>query len=244
MTAIPLIHDSIAALKNALRSEFPDVKSSHLTEALAFALGYRTNAALLAEMTGPESDRPIVLLDSARMVSRLCELGYPPDSEFDFELMGAARDSGLISTTCDHAHEIEYKSARDKAWRAVIIAAVNAGLDQKLFTLRYGDNRFAEKQLFDFTLPNGLPARGWVGDIGFGELSIHVAVKPKGDWVRAANAGFSAGDAFATTWLEREHGAWIQTSTSSFRCRKALLAELAALDVSPSGFGDRGRVIM
>jgi hypothetical protein len=75
----------------------------------------------------------------------------------------------------------------------------------KLFTLRYGDNRFAEKQLFDFTLPNGLPARGWVGDIGFGELSIHVAVKPKGDWVRAANAGFSAGDAFATTWLEREH---------------------------------------
>ncbi|MGH8176525.1 MAG: hypothetical protein ACREV5_09710 [Steroidobacter sp.] len=98
--------------------------------------------------------------------------------------------------------------------------------------------------MFDFTLPNELVARGWGADAGFSELAVHVAVNPKTDWVKAHNAGFSAGDAFATTWVERERDAWIQTSTSSFRCRKALLTDLAALDVEPKGFGDRGRVIM
>jgi hypothetical protein len=48
-----------------------------------------------------------------------------------------------------------------------------------------------------------------VHDAGFDELSIHVAVNPKDDWVKASNAGFNAGDLFASTWLEREKGAWI-----------------------------------
>jgi hypothetical protein len=79
---------------------------------------------------------------------------------------------------------------------------------------------------------------------GFNELSVHAAVNPKGDMVRAFNAGFDAGDAFGTTWVERERGAWMQSSDSSFNCRKALLATLAALPVQPMGYGDRGRVIM
>lgn len=38
--------------------------------------------------------------------------------------------------------------------------------------------------------------------------------------------------------------AWVQSSDDSFNCRKALLGELAALEVEPMGYGDRGRVIM
>lgn len=244
MAAITLVHASLTALKNSLRSEFPDVKSSHLTEAVAFALGYRTNAALLADVNSPEADQPFLLLDTARMLGRLQEFGYPRDEEFDFELMDIKAMPGVISTTCLHAYEIEYKTERQKAWRNLIICAINAALAKKLFTLRPNDNRFSGNGLFDFTLPDGTPARGHVSDAGFSELSIHAAANPKGDWVRASNAGFSAGDAFATTWLERERGAWMQSSLSSFRCRKALVERLASLNVAPAGYGDRGRVIM
>jgi hypothetical protein len=244
MAAIPLVDASIATLKTSLRSEFPDVKSSHLTEALAFALGYRTNAALGADMTGPDQDRPFRILNSERMRHRLQEFRYPRDEAFDFDLMNLDAIAGVIETTCSSAYEIEYKTDRQRAWRNLMVAATNAGLDQKLFTLRPGDNRFGEGQLFDFSLPGGTHARGWVSDAGFSELNLHVAVQPHGDFVRAGNAGFSAGDAFARTWLEREKGAWLQSSMTSFRCRKSLLKALAALDVEPYGYGDRGRVIM
>jgi hypothetical protein len=47
--------------------------------------------------------------------------------------------------------------------------------------------------VFDFDLPDGKPAKGYVSDAGFGELSIHAAVNPKGDWVRTSTGGFEAG---------------------------------------------------
>jgi hypothetical protein len=155
---------------------------------------------------------------------------------------------GVVSTVPDSAYDIEYKTTRQKAWRNLMVCAVNAALEQKLFTLRPGDNRFPDNmrrgEVFDFVLPNGLPARGSVSDAGFNELSVHAAVNPKGDMVRAFNGGFDAGDAFGTTWVERERGAWMQSSESSFNCRKGLLDHLAALQVEPMGYGDRGRVIM
>ena len=73
---------------------------------------------------------------------------------------------------------------------------------------------------------------------------MHAAVNPKGHAVRAYNAGFDAGDAFGTTWVERERGAWMQSSDSSFNCRKSLLDQLASMRVEPHGYRDRGRVIM
>jgi len=48
------------------------------------------DAALLAAMIGPESDRPLMLLSSGRMLDRLHEFGYPPDAEFDLEAMNIA----------------------------------------------------------------------------------------------------------------------------------------------------------
>ena len=248
MAATPLCEAPLAALKKSLRDEFPHVKSSHLSEALAHSLGFRTYAAMQAAMVGPEQDRPFALLQTQRFVERLKQLGYEDDPEFDFEMTILTPVPGVVSTVPDSAYDIEYKTTRQKAWRNLMVCAVNAALTQKLFTLRPGDNRFPDNmrrgEVFDFVLPNGLPARGSVSDAGFNELSVHAAVNPKGDMVRAFNGGFDAGDAFGTTWVERERGAWMQSSDSSFNCRKGLLDHLAALQVEPMGYGDRGRVIM
>jgi hypothetical protein len=249
MAAVPLCEAPLAELKKSLLDEFDDVKSSHVTEALAACMGFRTQAALRAAMTGPEQDRPFYLLDPERFLARLVEFGYPfdpKDPEFDFE--GWYVGKGAVSTIPLSAYEIEYRTMRQKAWRNLMVHTVNAALEQKLFTLRPGDNRFggadSRGSLFDFTLPNGLPVRGYVSDAGFDELNLHAAVNPIGTWVRAGNAGFEAGDAVALGWVERERGAWLQSSDTRFSCRKSLLAQLADMQVKASGFGDRGRVIM
>jgi hypothetical protein len=251
MAAVSLCESSLANLKNALRDEFPDAKSSHIQEALAYSLGHNTSAALKASMAtfmGSELNSPFALLDTTRMRERLVQLGYQDDQEFDFEVMQLSKIDGTVSTMPESAYDIEYKTVRQLAWRNLMVCAVNAALDQKLFGLRPGDNRFKgmqhPEQTFDFVLPNGLAVRGSIADIGHDEISIHAAVNPKGDAVRAFNAGFDAGDAFGTTWVERRNGAWIQSNDRNFTCRRDLAPTLAALEVKPAGFGDRGAVIM
>lgn len=251
MAATPLCEAPLAALKNALRDELlSEIKSSHLSEALAYSLGFRTHAAMLAAMVGPDQDRPFLLLDSARLVQRLVQFGYEDDPEFDFELTIAGRESslGVVSTFPNAAYEIEYKTDRQKAWRNLMVCAINAAIEQRLFTLRPGDNRFQNEAghpaMFDFVLPNGLPARGVLSDAGYDEISVQAAVNPKGDRVLFFNPGFDAGDAFGSTWLERRRGAWMQTSDTEFNCRRNLLAQLAGLEVTPLGYGDRGNVIL
>ena len=56
MASIALAEKSVVALKNCLREEFPDAKSSHITEALAYSLGFRTHASLRAALDKPEPD--------------------------------------------------------------------------------------------------------------------------------------------------------------------------------------------
>lgn len=245
MAATPLCVEPLQELKKALRYEFPDVKSSHLSEALAFSMGFRTYAAMQAVMTGPEIDRPFHVLSTERMRKRLVQLGNPVDPEFDFETtIISLASNGLVSTEDSSANAIDYKSTRDQAWRNLMVSAVNAALEQKLFTLRPGDNRYTgQKQLFEFSLPNGLPVRGVVSDAGWDEVAIHAAVNPKGQHI-SAMAGFDCGDAVGMTWVERRRGAWMQSATKPFFCRKALVKPLAAIVVQPCGYGDRGRVIM
>lgn len=248
MASIPLSVSALDTLKKSVRRTYDERKSSHLSEALASALGFNSNAALLVELEQQKTDPLYCLLSEERFDARMQALGYPADPEFFFEDL---RTVDMISTTCSHAYEIAYNSRRTQAWRNLVICAVNEALLRRLFSLRPGSNRWPgfdpkerKSYMFDFTLPCNLPARVSIHDAGFDELSIHVAVNPKGDWVKASNAGFSAGDVFASTWLERERGAWIQTSLSSFRCRQPLLATLANMVTEPIGYGDRGRVIM
>lgn len=258
MAAIAISESSLGVLKKALREDFIDEKSSHLSEALACALGFKSHAALLAFASAHASDPPVVELDTKSFADRLASLGYARDDEFDFEWL-AGKSGLIISTVPGSAYEVEYKSERAKAWRNLLVCAVNAAITQKLISVRPGDNRWPgainastpsggmvegeASVLFDFELPNGLPARGYLGNIGWDELSVHVAVNPKGDIVRSWNAGFDAGDAFGAGWLERQKGAWLQTAKDLFSCRKRLAPVLAALEVKPLGYGDRGGVM-
>lgn len=254
MASIPLSDSALAAIKKSLRKEYPDVRSSHLSEALAAALGRRTHAALLVDAREQAADPYFELLDDERFDARLQEFGYPADPEFSFELLMEMPDC-IVTTMPLSGFDIDYRTERNKAWRNLMVSAINEGLRQKLFSLRPDDNRWPgsergelerskENALFDFNLSCGLPARGYVSDAGFGELTIHAAVNPKGHWVSCGNAGFSAGDAFGIAWLERKTGAWLQSAETLFNCRKKLIPALAAMNVRPLGYGDRGRVIM
>lgn len=246
MASIPLTEISLASVKKSLRTLYPDIRSSHLSEALAASLHRRTHASLLSELHYLDDDPPIELLDETLFDQRLQQLGYPADPEFSFDWLD---DGYLIKTVCNHAHTIKYSNLRDHAWRNLMVCTVNAAIEQKFISLRPGDNRWPNSgnrngHVFHFLLPNGLRVKGYLCDAGWDELSIHAAVNPKGDFVRAAFAGFHAGDVYAAGWLERQKGAWLQSATDQFKCRQALLRPVAELQVKPKGYGDRGRVIM
>ena len=133
------------------------------------------------------------------------------------------------------------------AWRNMMVAAINAGLDQGAFGLAPDDNRWSGENglvyRFDF---GDMPAIASVHDAGWGELSIHVAVKPTEDGekaIKSSNAGLYAGDAFAAGWLERKDGKWLQTSDKpSNAFRRNLLPVIAAVKVEPKGFKASGPI--
>lgn len=244
MAAISLTEQNLVALKKGLASAIPDIRSSHMTEAIAAALKFRTNASLRSKLPSYCNDPPIVILNDKLFVKRLQKLGYPPIPMFRFESIKAA---ALIPTSDPRGAAIKYKSDRKKAWRNLLVCTVNKALDRKLFSLRPDDNRWPDNDnkgwLFDFILTNGLPARAYIHDANFAELGIHVAVHPKGESIRYSGSGFRAGEAVAIGWLERKRGAWLQSATTMFNCRRNLLKPLASIAVEPKGYGDRGNVI-
>lgn len=259
MAAIAVSETHINAIKKALRDEFLDEKSSHLSEALAAAVGYRTHAALIADLPKLAEDPPIVLLSTELFVSRLHELGYPRDEEFDFDYLDDRPE--VIRTFSLQFDDVEHESDRGKAWRNIVVCAVNEGIRTKVFSLRKDDNRWLGARpvhpvngpdyriddpgvCLSFKLPNGMPVEAKFRDIGWGELEILVAVNPAGDRFKKGSKGFDAGDAFAQGWLEREKGAYLNTATDLFNCRRPLVRVLAALTVEPLGYGDRGPVHM
>lgn len=132
------------------------------------------------------------------------------------------------------------------AWRNLMVAAINAGLDQGVFGLDEEDNRWgSEYGIYRFVF-DGLPAMACVRDIGFAELSVHVALNPTDvaeDFIRTHNAGLVAGDGYASGWLERKNGKWLQTPqapTGVFRTD--LLDRVAAAHIVAKGYADNGRV--
>lgn len=143
-----------------------------------------------------------------------------------------------------------HKSLRRRAWRNMMVAAVNEGLRRKLFSLRPGDNWWpghddstrscrGEPYVYSITFPGGIEALACVSDAGFDELSIHVALWPTGnEFVVCCNGGFNAGKAFANGWLERRDGMWLQNITDGLWCRRHLLHHIADIDIAPEGYSD------
>ena len=79
MPLMILSDENIAAAKTALRTQLPQVRSSHLTEAIATGLRFRTHAALRAAIVADAALPPgIALASPADFDRRLQELGYGP----------------------------------------------------------------------------------------------------------------------------------------------------------------------
>jgi hypothetical protein len=77
MAAWLLFPDNTAFAKSILRSALPGVRSSHLAEAFAASLGFRTYAALLACQKDANPLRPPLYHTASDLFSqRLSELGY------------------------------------------------------------------------------------------------------------------------------------------------------------------------
>ena len=83
MANFALSSTSVRSLKNALQDRFPSVKSSHLSEAIAAAAGYRTHAALLTYL-GDTTAVPLVVLQEQPFIERLHKFGYPTIQPFSF----------------------------------------------------------------------------------------------------------------------------------------------------------------
>jgi hypothetical protein len=280
MTALVLTDSNLARLKKVLRERLPTIKSAHLTEALAAASGFRTHAALLTRLGSAEESWPdVVILDAQAFATRLNELGSPVPpglvSAGMFEQFGipifqssdrGSRDQSsfpsdavLLKTdgVSGRGKKILLSSSRAKAWRNMMVAAVNAGIEQKLFHVLPGTNRWPGYSddplqsgengcIYKFRFEDRIPAIAYVRSISWDELSVNVAFWPTStahEWVKAKNAGFLAGEAWSSGWLERRVGAYLQTSTD-FRCRKRYLGFIASATILPRGFGDRGRIHM
>lgn len=84
MAAIALSIESLRSLKNVLQDRFPTIKSSHMSEALASALGFRTHAALLTQAAAGITN-PLYPLNESRFIERLHQLRYPGIQAFSFD---------------------------------------------------------------------------------------------------------------------------------------------------------------
>jgi hypothetical protein len=260
MACILLTEPIVAGVKTELLREYreiDEIKSSHLSEALARAAGFNTHAALLATLRdplrkpAPEDDYRLLDYEAFRLrLGELTGLVIDEDGWDEFEL---GDYPGLIATHYGY-EDIEYKTERKRAWRNIMVAGINAGLAAGLFTIRPGDNRWAgannrnapNQAHVTFDLAPGLPALAWFSDAGYEELNVGVTVNPTDDTIRLHHGSldFHFGDATAQGWLERKTGAWLQSATTRFKCRQKLQQKLATLSVRPRCFGDFGRVIM
>ena len=94
MPILFLTPDNCSFVKRALRERLSTIKSTHLSEALAAAFGFRTHAALLAAMKATIVDRPMLTqVDEDRIGERLRGLGYAPMVPVD--LAGILRSAEL-----------------------------------------------------------------------------------------------------------------------------------------------------
>lgn len=215
------------------------VSSSHLSEAVAACFGFKTYAALLAAFRGKkslETPKPC----NQKFNQRLVQFGYPaPNQHCVLELDR--------SYTPFHSPALNtQRNARWRAWRNLMVGAINAGLQRQLFGLEPGENWWPGfKELpsytYDFELEGLGQARANVHSVEHDVLSLSVILKPKNpDIIPNPFRDLTNGQAVAAGWFERRLGAWIQDGGEEFRCKRLLLPQLADLSIEPLGYSDQG----
>ena len=218
------------------------ISSSHLSESIATALGFKTHAALRAALAGhatAEVQKP----NNAQLVQRLQALGYAvPDN---LHLLPEFKET----ITPFKAYPLRKKrGVRWWAWRNLMVSAINAGLEQRLFGLSPDENWWpgavpeeGERGIYHFVFDREFPAMASVDAVRGDELSISVVLRPKKpDVVPMWYSSFGSGDAVAHGWLERRMGSWIQDGGEDFRCRRALQSRVADALITSAGFADQG----
>lgn len=134
---------------------------------------------------------------------------------------------------------------REAAWRNIMVAAINAGIDQGHFGLEPDDNRFKDEgKIYRFEL-DGLPAIAYVRGLGGGDLAVHAAINPTRHaekTIHLMNAGFLAGEGFSAGWMERETGRYLQTRIPFSSFRTPIEQRLAELDIAPRGYAKVGPI--
>lgn len=221
------------------------VSSAHLSEALAAALGFRTHAALraaLANGSTAEAQKP----SNAQFLGRLRDLGYLSVRD-DVNLLPDLNSSQVLGRKFPLSKK---RGVRWRAWRNVMVTAVNAGLEQRIFGLSPDEDWWPGATpggnggghgLYRFTVDGNIPAAATVSAISRGELSIHVLVEPLSAEVEPnRSGGIEDAAAFAHGWLERRLGAWIMDGGEDFECRRVIQARLADIQIESSGYADRG----
>lgn len=84
MAALCITPAALSFFKKYLRRHYPDIRSAHLSEAIAAALGFNTHAAFLTAMDDLAESGAVAALDDARFQARLADCGYTiTTSSFD-----------------------------------------------------------------------------------------------------------------------------------------------------------------
>lgn len=223
------------------------VSSAHLTEAIAASLGFRSHAALRAKLDGHptiEVPKPSNKLFN----SRLRDFGYsvPDDLRLVPEL-----DRSYTPFRNYPLHR--RRGLRWIAWRNLVVAAVNAGLEQRLFGLSPQEDWWpgaeltgnaSRSHIYRFVF-DGLPAIASVEASRGSELLINVVLNPRDAGVEPDGCqGLADGAAVGLCWLERKLGAWIQDGGEDFSCKRSVLSRVAGVVVEPNGYSDQGSFIM
>lgn len=240
---------SVRYLKQSAQRHVTGVSSAHLSEALAAALGFNTHAALRAAL----ADRPTASAQkpsNARLVRRLRQLGYErvPDDLRPLPELDRSY-SPFKSYPLRKKHGVRWS-----AWRNLMVAAINAGLEQRLFGLSAGEdwwpgadpkNNRGLVGHYRLVFDGDLPAVASVNAAGGDELAINVLLAPRDPSIEADRChGIEDGMAVAHGWLERRLGAWIMDGGEDFACKRAVQSRVADANIEPMGYADQGIFIL
>jgi hypothetical protein len=136
------------------------------------------------------------------------------------------------------------KSARERTWRNIMVAAINEAL--RIGRLDLSPETSPDENPFEFELA-GLPVRVRLGDVGWNEVSVVVRINPND--ARSLPKRLRREDALARGWLERKDGRWLQTSASgrhpsrwSLSITNELKPIIASMEIEPNGYADHGRL--
>lgn len=240
---------SVRHLKLRAKQKAPTIPSAHLSEALASALGFNTNASLRSALAG-KATAAAQPPSNARMVARLQQLGHQvrPGANLVPDLQAWVHPFSGARVPMPNR-----QSARWRVWRNIMVSAINAGLEQGLFGLSPGENWWpggapsshaCKSHTYEFRIAPDLPARASVDAHAGEELKINVQVVPrKGAGEPSFEDGLESASATANGWLERSLGVWLQNGAHDVHCKANLKPMLANLQVVPAGYADIGKLM-